>query len=48
MLDRVLREKIRNIRNLLEAVDSFEAERVEKVKSRLIDSLNSLEGVGIR
>ncbi|HRS42243.1 MAG TPA: DUF1732 domain-containing protein, partial [Dysgonamonadaceae bacterium] len=45
MLDRVLREKIRNIRNLLEAVDSFEAERVEKVKSRLIDSLNSLEGV---
>lgn len=45
MLDRVLREKIRNIRNLLEAVDSFEAERVEKVKSRLIDSLTSLEGV---
>ncbi|MFZ6037448.1 MAG: YicC/YloC family endoribonuclease [Bacteroidota bacterium] len=45
MLDRVLREKIRNIRNLLDAVDPFEAERVEKVKSRLIDSLNSLEGV---
>lgn len=45
MLDRVLREKIRNIRNLLEAVDPFEAERVEQVKSRLIDSLNSLEGV---
>lgn len=45
MLDRVLREKIRNIRNLLDAVDPFEAERVEQVKSRLIDSLNSLEGV---
>jgi uncharacterized protein (TIGR00255 family) len=45
MLDRVLREKIRNIRNLLDAVDPFEAERVEKVKSRLIDSLTSLEGV---
>ncbi len=45
MLDRVLREKIQNIRNLLDAVDPFEAERVEKVKNRLIDSLNSLEGV---
>jgi len=33
MLDRVLREKIRNIRNLLDAVDPFEAERVEKVKA---------------
>lgn len=45
MLEKVLITKIDNIRSLLESVASFEEERVEKVKSRIREGLNSLEGV---
>ncbi|RNC64568.1 YicC family protein [Proteiniphilum sp. X52] len=45
MLARVLATKISNIRTLLEAVEPFEEERVEKVKSRIREGLNGLEGI---
>ena len=45
MLAKVLTEKIQNIRNLLAAVEPFEAERMEKIKNRIYDGLKNLEGV---
>ncbi|MDR2816105.1 MAG: YicC family protein [Proteiniphilum sp.] len=45
MLAQVLAKKIGNIRALLEAVEPFEEERVDKVKSRIREGLNSLEGI---
>jgi uncharacterized protein (TIGR00255 family) len=45
MLASVLMEKIDNIRTLLAAIEPFEAERLEKVKSRIYEGLKSLEGV---
>jgi uncharacterized protein (TIGR00255 family) len=45
MLAKVLVEKIQNIRDLLAAVEPFEAERMEKIKNRIYDGLKNLEGV---
>lgn len=45
MLSKVLTEKIGHIRSLLAAVEPFEAERIEKVKSRIYEGLNNLEGI---
>ncbi|WP_298646855.1 YicC/YloC family endoribonuclease [uncultured Proteiniphilum sp.] len=45
MLAQVLTTKICNIRSLLEAVEPFEEERVEKVKSRIREGLKGLEGI---
>ena len=45
MLAQVLTTKISNIRSLLEAVEPFEEERIEKVKDRIREGLNSLEGI---
>lgn len=45
MLSQVLTAKISNIRSLLEAVEPFEEERLEKVKSRIREGLSNLEGV---
>lgn len=45
MLSKVLTEKIRHIRSLLAEVEPFEAERMEKVKNRIYEGLNNLEGV---
>ena len=45
MLSKVLTEKIRLIRSLLAEVEPFEAERMEKVKNRIYEGLNNLEGV---
>lgn len=45
MLAQVLTKKICNIRSLLEAVEPFEEERVDKVKSRIREGLNGLEGI---
>ncbi len=45
MLGNVLREKIENIRNLLDKIGPYEAERIEKVKLRLYEGLKSLEGL---
>lgn len=45
MLTKVLTEKIQLIRSLLADVDPFETERIEKIKSRIYDGLNNLEGI---
>lgn len=45
MLAQVLTTKISNIRSLLEAVEPFEEERIEKVKSRIREGLNNLDGI---
>lgn len=45
MLSKVLTEKIRHIRSLLAEVEPFEAERMDKVKNRIYEGLNNLEGV---
>jgi uncharacterized protein (TIGR00255 family) len=45
MLAKVLTEKILSIRSLLAAVEPFEAERREKIKSRILEGLSNLEGV---
>lgn len=45
MLTKVLTEKILSIRSLLAAVEPFEAERTEKIKSRIYEGLSNLEGV---
>lgn len=47
MLQQVLTGKIASIRALLAAVEPFEAERTEKVKSRLYEALANLEGVEV-
>ena len=45
MLAKVLTEKILSIRSLLAAVEPFEAERTEKIKSRILEGLSNLESV---
>jgi uncharacterized protein (TIGR00255 family) len=45
MLAQVLTENVNNIRALLAAVDPFEEERIERVKNRIREGLNSLEGI---
>lgn len=45
MLMKVLKEKILSIRSLLAEVEPFETERMEKIKSRILEGLSSLEGV---
>ncbi len=47
MLQQVLSGKIEAIRSLLAVVEPFEAERTEKIKSRLYESLSSLEGIEV-
>lgn len=44
MLKNVLTEKIGNIRVLLLEIEQFEGERIEKVKERIYEGLNHLEG----
>ncbi len=45
MLQNLLKEKIDRIRILLGEIEPFEAERIEKVKSRLHEELKNLEGI---
>lgn len=45
MLAQVLTEKIGNIQSLLKAVEPFEEERVEKIRVRIREELNNLEGI---
>lgn len=45
MLSKVLTDKIRSIHSLLAAVEPFETERMEKIKSRIYEGLSNLEGV---
>ena len=45
MLSKVLTEKIGTIRSLLTDVEPFEAERTEKIKARIYEALNNLEGI---
>lgn len=45
MLQNVLTEKIARIRSLLADIEPYEAERIEKVKSRLYEELKNLEGI---
>ena len=47
MLQQVLIDNIEAIRSLLSAVEPFEAERTEKIKSRLYEALANLEGVEV-
>ncbi len=41
----VLSEKIENIRNLLISIDPYESQRLEKIKSRIMDNLSQLENI---
>ncbi len=43
MLKNLLEEKITNIRQLLQDIEPYESERIEKVKSRIFDGLATLE-----
>ncbi len=43
MLKNILMEKISNIRKLLQDIEPYESERIEKVKSRIYDGLATLE-----
>ena len=45
MLEKVLRTNIENIRKLLQSIEPFEEERIEKVKSKLYEQLVNLEGI---
>ncbi len=45
MLENVLNEKIKNIRSLLSDITPFEEERIEKIKSRILEELSHLEGI---
>ena len=44
MLYKIFSEKIANIAELLKQVEPFEKERIEKIKSRITDSLSKIEG----
>lgn len=41
----VLKEKINNIRTLTALLEEYEAERIDKVKNRIVDALNNLENI---
>ncbi|MDR1408427.1 MAG: YicC family protein [Tannerella sp.] len=45
MLQKFFEEKIANIAMLLAQIDTFEEERIEKIKSRITDSLSHLAGI---
>ena len=45
MLENVLIEKISNIRSLLVDIATFEGERIERVKNRILEELNNLGGI---
>lgn len=45
MLENVLKEKISNIRTLLSNIEPYEEERIEKIKSRILEELKKLEGI---
>ena len=45
MMENVLIEKISNIRSLLSDIAPFEGERIEKVKSRILEELSRMEGI---
>ena len=45
MLENVLIDKIVNIRGLLDDIAPFEGERIEKLKNRILEELNRLEGI---
>ncbi len=45
MLAEVLKAKIENIRVLLSEVEPYEAERIEKVKTKILEGLKNLESV---
>lgn len=45
MLENLLTEKTENIRSLLSEVEQYEAERIEKIKSKIEEGLNSLENI---
>lgn len=45
MLDELFREKVKNIAELLEQVEGYESERIEKIKSRLLDNLAKIPAV---
>ena len=44
-LETFFRQKISNIRGLLNEVGPYETERIAKIKARILDSLSKLEGV---
>ena len=44
-LENFFKQKISNIRKLLDEVGPYEAERITKIKARILDSLSKLEGV---
>lgn len=43
MLEEIFQTKIKNIKELLIGVDKYEAERIEKIKQRINDSIKKLE-----
>ena len=45
MLEKILREKVQNIRQLLQEVESYETERIEKVRMRIYEGLNTLDSI---
>ena len=44
-LENFFKQKISNIRKLLDEVGPYEAERITKIKARILDSFSKLEGV---
>ncbi len=42
MLERLFREKIQNIAELLKEVEKYEGERIEKIKARIMDNLEKV------
>ena len=45
VLEKVFESKIENIASLLKKIDPFEKERIEKIKNRIAENLNSLKDV---
>ena len=43
MLQHLFEEKIANITHLLQEVEPYEKERIEKIKGRIIDALNKID-----
>ena len=43
MLQHLFEEKIANITHLLQEVEPYEKERIEKIKGRVIDALNKID-----
>lgn len=45
MLENLLKEKVKNIRTLLSEVEPYEAERVERIKTKISEGLTVLENI---